>query len=237
MADGAPMAINPADPVYRAKVAQDAQAVAELTAKLAVVAKILPGPVGRVFAFAIGGVEKSHQGKVRPTGDTALNFLPAPFGYMPAGDYGLRKNYYLPPGASTYIPPIADQLGLGLPEQRAEDAARQNRIAQNLVSSDLAAARAAVADASPATLASILQGQGGFTPAGRIFATSGASFQALQIAAGERVNALTRQQPASTATAPVLAPLTPEQVRAAALAGTLSLVLLQLLQSQYPPDP
>jgi hypothetical protein len=238
MADGAP--VGPTDvvnPAFQRKVGHDLEEVAKLTAQLAVISKLLPGPVGKIAAFAFAGVEKTHEGRVRPSGATLLNALPSPFGYMPPEDFGLKKNFYLPAGSSTYLPAILDRARVGVAEQRVEDLQRQNSLAENAVRSDLARARAAVAGESPATLDAILQGQGGFTRAGVVIATSGAGLASLQLAAAERLEALRPKQPPATRATTERPPIPPDLAALSAAVGVLALDLIGLLQSQNPPDP
>lgn len=113
---------DPTDPAWREIAARGAVKVVEITATLAAVARFIPGPAGKLFAFLAAGVEKDPgTGKVRPGRGTLGNFLPAPVGFNPPAVWGFKPNWWLPSGATNYVPRIADNLGLGLPEQRTED--------------------------------------------------------------------------------------------------------------------
>jgi len=118
----APKQPDPSDPAWRDKAAHSAVKVVQITATLATIARFIPGPAGKLFAFLVAGVEKDPgTGKVRPGQGTAGNFLPAPIGFSSTEVYGLRPNWWLPSGSTKYIPRIADKIGIGIPEQRQED--------------------------------------------------------------------------------------------------------------------
>lgn len=95
---------------------------AERVAIFATVARLAPGPYGKIAAIALAGFHKDPvSGKVRPTPGTATNLLPAPLGWTPSEVYGLPKNWWIPRGWGLKIPPFLDVLGFGTKEQRDED--------------------------------------------------------------------------------------------------------------------
>jgi hypothetical protein len=174
------------DPARRARLGSASESVVKLTVELALVNEFVPGKAGQIFGKLVSGVEKDPAtGKVGPTAATGANFLPSPLGFLDPTTVGVKRNFYLPSGSTDFIPGAADRLGLGIPEQRAEDTARSNQMMTNANLSRLTTARQAVASESDETLQSIIAGQGGFTRAGVIFATSGAGAAELRIAATE----------------------------------------------------
>lgn len=77
---------------------------------------VVSRPIGKFFGFTIGST-----GEI--TGVTPIvvtNAAPQPVGFVPARRYGLAPNYYLPADTGRYLPSFIP----GVPEQRAEDAAR-----------------------------------------------------------------------------------------------------------------
>ena len=168
----------------RAKLVSAAGSVIEITAVLGAIGAALPGRLGALFGALVSGVEKDPAtGKPHPGKGTAVNFAPSPIGFLDPTALGLPRNFYLPAGASNTIPPFADRLGLGFPEQRREDEARQLVIDRAVSTSRVDQARKAVESESDETLQRIIAGQGGFTRAGVIFATSEVPAVNLQIAA------------------------------------------------------
>lgn len=172
------------DPARREKLGDSAVHVVEITAVLGAIQAFVPGVAGKVFGVLFSGLEKQPgTGKPIPTPGTAANFLPSPFGFLDPTAIGLKPNFYLPAGSTQVIPSIADRVGLGIPQQRAEDEAnRRRREEQAAQQRDLKATNA-VANESADTLNDILAGRGGLTRAGVIIATSETTLFALQQAA------------------------------------------------------
>lgn len=126
-----------ADPLISIVPLQDtaefrAQAKAAATfVALATVARIAPGTFGPIARYGLGvevaGV--AGLGQLTPLGVT--NFLPQPFGFVPAPTYGLKPNFYLPDnvgaGGPPEIPGAAEQTAQRDAQQRfaAEQRARQ----------------------------------------------------------------------------------------------------------------
>lgn len=155
--------------------------VVEITAALAAVARFVPGPAGKLFAFLVAGVEKDPgSGKVRPGRGTLGNALPAPVGFAGTDVYGLRPNWWLPSGSTKYIPKIADKIGIGIPEQRQEDEwAKAMANAQRFER-----AFRLVENERFDVVTDLAQGTGGtFSRASEIRATSEIGFDELQVAA------------------------------------------------------
>lgn len=192
------------DPARREKLGKSAEHVVELTALLGLIQAALPGIVGRAFGIVASGLEKDPgTGKVRPGAGTAGNFLPSPLGFLDPTAIGLKPNFYLPAGSSQVIPPIADRLGLGIPQQRAEDEANASARADAEIVRRNAAALSAVQGESADTLRDLAAGRGGLTRSGVLFATSGVGFVDLQNAA---IVELTRRENAPGLVASIVQP-------------------------------
>ncbi len=164
-----------ADPERRGKLFTAASHVIELTLELAAVQRFVPGQAGRLMGPIITGVEKDPgTGKVGPKAGTAGNLLPSPAGFLDPTAVGLQRNFYIPPapahrtGAVDLLPGVVDRIGLGIPEQRAEDAARRAAAVES-ARLDLANA---LTFASADTVNALASGRGGFTRAGELRAFS-----------------------------------------------------------------
>jgi len=179
------------DPARRRRLEDASIKVVEITAILGAVTRAIPGPAGKVAAFVLAGLEKSPEtGRVRPTPGTAGNFLPSPIGFMDPEAVGLPRNFYLPAGSTEFIPRAVDRVGLGLPQQRAEDEVRRATIDRQ--SADERARRAAevVQGESVETLEDLAAGRGGLTRAGVLIATSETTLPDLQAAAQRELSRL-----------------------------------------------
>lgn len=110
------------DAAYRASVEAEAIRLAKLTAAITLIARYVPGPVGKVAALAsvafLGNPGENKKGNL---GGAKTNPLPAPVGFAKPDIFGLKPNYYLPAGSTQIIPQPLDLLGLGINEQRVED--------------------------------------------------------------------------------------------------------------------
>lgn len=94
----------------------------EFGAELAAAGRAVPGRVGGLIsALFIGQHRNPDTGKYQVGQPFLANAAPSPVGYGPPSKFGLKKNWYLPPGVVGYTPEVIDSLGIGLPEQRAED--------------------------------------------------------------------------------------------------------------------
>ena len=97
--------------------------VAAITLVLGRVRPLIPGRAGRNFESLISSTGVSPTGAPTFGPKVGANFAPAPFGYTSTSVTGLKPNFYLPAGSSSFIPAQLDALGFGLPEQRQADAA------------------------------------------------------------------------------------------------------------------
>jgi len=106
----------------------------------------IPGRAGRVFeeVFSATGVSPTGAPTFGPK--VGANFAPAPFGYTDPAAVRLPPNFFLPAGATNFIPAQLDALGFGLPEQRREDAAAAAARAQTVREDAAEFGRAAWAD-------------------------------------------------------------------------------------------
>lgn len=102
---------------------KNARKVSQITAVAYVITRAIPGIPGKVFGkVAIAVIKDAGTGKVIPTTATLGVLLPSPFGFSNPRIYGLPPNYWLPEGATVFVPEFADFLGLGFPQQRELDA-------------------------------------------------------------------------------------------------------------------
>lgn len=176
------------DPQRRNRLGEEAAGVVGIVATLAAVQKAIPGPAGKLFGVLFTGLEKSPEtGKMNTGKGTLLNFAPSPLGYMNPEVFGLERNFYLPPGSTEYIPPIADRLGLGLRQQRIEDELRRQQLDQQAALSRAAGAARVLEGESQGTLEDLAAGRGGLTRAGVLIATSGVPAADLQAAAAAQL--------------------------------------------------
>jgi hypothetical protein len=179
------------DPQRRAQLATSVEHVFSLTAQLATLQAAVPGRVGRLMGPLVTGIEKDPgTGKLRPGEAVAGNFLPSPLGFLDPTSVGLARNFYLPAGSTEIIPRVADRVGLGLPEQRAEDEARRAMLDTNAAISRVRTAEVAVSGESVNTLQDLAAGRGGLTRAGVLRATSGADDASLRMAAQSELDRL-----------------------------------------------
>lgn len=177
-----------ADPVRRNRLGEEAAGVVGIVATLAAVQKAIPGPAGKLFGVFFTGLEKSPEtGKLNTGKGTLLNFAPSPLGYMNPEVFGLERNFYLPPGSTEFIPPIADRMGLGLRQQRIEDELRRQQLDQQAALSRAAGAARVLEGESQGTLEDLAAGRGGLTRAGVLIATSGVPAADLQAAASSQL--------------------------------------------------
>lgn len=94
----------------------------EFGAELAAAGRVIPGRIGGYLsALFVGQHRDPNTGKYGLGQPFVYNAAPSPVGYAPASKFGLSKNFYLPAGVVIHTPEVIDQLGIGLPEQRAED--------------------------------------------------------------------------------------------------------------------
>lgn len=143
------------DAERRSHLAKAAKDVARLTVELALISRVIPGKAGRIAAKVIAGLEKDPgTGKVVPGAGTIGNFLPSPFGFLDPTAVGLKRNFYLPPGSTDYVPRLVDDVGLGFPEQRRDDQQRRLQIMNARVQNALKQIRAL----DDATLNKLLEG-------------------------------------------------------------------------------
>lgn len=181
---GIPQTSVVGDPAREAKLEESSKEVAEITAKLALLTKVVPASIPRNILIFFAGVKKTPTGDTKVVPVTGTNFAPAPIGYLDPTSVGLKRNFYLPSGSSVVIPGILDQFGLGLPEQRSDDAARAAQLRETTATSAQRTARRVLQNEPDDVIADIAAGQGGFTRAGRIRATSGVATATLQEEAG-----------------------------------------------------
>jgi hypothetical protein len=180
------------DPERRAHLTNAAEHVAELTFELGAIQRTIPGRAGRLFGTLASGLEKDPgTGKVGAKEATAGNFLPSPLGFLDPTSVGVPRNWYLPAGSTEFIPRVADRVGLGLPEQRAEDMLRREQLDAAAALSRTVTAEFAVRGEEVSTLQDLASGRGGFTRAGVIRATSGADDASLRIAAQGELDRVT----------------------------------------------
>lgn len=156
------------DPIRREKLGNAVVDVAKTTAVLGLIAKYVPHPALKAFALFWSGLQRDpHTGALRPGLVTLGNLAPVPLGYLDPPAVGVQPNWWLPAGATNYLPKIADRLGMGIPQQRAEDQAA--KLAEALENE--ARRQNVVSGESNDTLADLVAGRGGFTRAGELFAT------------------------------------------------------------------
>jgi hypothetical protein len=103
------------DPKYL--TTDNAKAAAGFLAAL-VALRVAPQALGKVGKYAIG-IDAGPAGQLIGSPFAGMNALPQPFGFVPATNYGLAPNFYLPPGIASELPAILP----GVSEQRAEEAA------------------------------------------------------------------------------------------------------------------
>jgi hypothetical protein len=239
------------DQKRRGEFAEGTKHVVGITVIIAAVSEILPGAIGAFVASVLAGGEKDPgTGKFIPKIPMAGNFAPSPIGFQDPKSQGIKPNFYLPGGSSTFIPPILDRFGLGLPEQRAEDAVANTNRLDALARSQAATARAAVKDETEATLKQIIAGGAPLTRSSVVIATTPAPLPRLQAAAEEellrrqsgpgaplpaQLDAVTRALELSRAAGG--AALTQTQQQIAALEGEQARIQRQLAQVGAIPDP
>lgn len=161
-------------PEQRTKLGGAVVKAAEITAILAAVTKVVPGVPGKILGVFLAGIEKEPEtGRLRPEIGVGANFLPSPFGFLDPTAVGLERNFYLPSGSTDYIPGVADRLGLGLPQQRAEDAVRSAQLADAASRSRAATAQRVVGGQSDEVLRDLAEQSAGAGRAGVLFGTSG----------------------------------------------------------------
>lgn len=185
----------------REKLLAGEEKAGALAAELALVTKVIPGPVGRAVGTLLVGVEKDPgTGKIRPGNSFIGNVLPSPIGLAPPSSFGLPPNFYLPPRITEVIPSEADRVGFGLPEQRREDEANAEAKRIAAATTQIRGARAVVATESDETLAALIAGQGGLSRAGVVRASNPEiGTRALETAAGLE---LARRQAAAAGALP-----------------------------------
>lgn len=199
-----------ATPERREKTAKDVARVAGITAGLGVLLRAVPHPAPKTVALFLAGLHKdSKTGALKVTPGTAGNLAPVPFGFAHPDTYGLKNNFYLPAGSSALIPKAADRIGLGLPEQRADDEAARLPALIDEAGRIRQAAVGTVRGASTDVLQQIVAGPAGATRAAELVATSGVGLPAVQSAAREELAArgVTTGAIADIAGAPVGAPV------------------------------
>lgn len=119
--------VDPA--AQRQRAAENALTVTKIAGTLAIIGRVVPGPVGKVIAFFAVGAEKDPTtGKLRPGEGTVGIFAPSPIGFSNPEVFGLPKNFYLLPGTTEVVPRIAHRVIPGAAEQRTEDATRRAQI-------------------------------------------------------------------------------------------------------------
>jgi len=161
---------------------------AELTAAIKIASRVVPGIPGKVLGALVTGIEKDPEtGRLRPEMAAGANFLPSPFGFLDPEAVGLRRNFYLPAGSTELMPRRADRLGIGIPQQRAEDAVRRATLDRQ--DAEFRARRAAevIEGESVETLQDLAAGRGGFTRAGVLIASQEVPASDLARAAAEKL--------------------------------------------------
>lgn len=228
---GVPSTSVVGDPQRRAGLERGLEHGAELTALAAAITLTIPGRLGRLLSgLAVGAEKDPNSGSIR-TGPSALgNAAPAPIGYIDPAAYGLAPNFYLPPRITQVIPREADRIGFGLPQQRRQDEANAAAREAAEIRQRIAAARAAVANESDATLEDILAGRGGFNRAGQLFA-SGVPHQDL---VGAAFGELQRRRMTIEPPAALVAPAPPSADTPEAVASHQA---RERLLAANPPDP
>lgn len=219
------------DPQRAEAIGESTEQAAKLTAAAAAIARAVPGPVGKLLATLTVGAEKSPDtGKLRPGAGFPLNAAPSPIGYGQPNAFGLPPNFWLPTGATDVIPVVADELKLGIPEQRLID----QRLAMHAADADLqrlmVVQRRKTDDELRATLAKRDEFRGGFV--GRLIAIGKPEdeerfFLAAQLVIAERANRANR---ANQLAAPAVGAANESDLVA-------SLQALARLLSTNPPDP
>lgn len=95
---------------------------AAVVAVIAGVLRYVPHPLAKGVSILMTGIAYDRTtGRWEISPGAALNPAPAPVGYMEPGVFGLRPDWWLPPGASAFLPEGLDRIGLGLPEARQWD--------------------------------------------------------------------------------------------------------------------
>ncbi len=113
---------------YRALVEREALRVATITAALTAIARYVPGKAGKLAGFvAVAFLGEPGENKKGNIGGAKTNPLPAPIGFSDPKVYGLKPNFYLPDGATQFIPQPVDIIGLGLNQQRVADQSADQR--------------------------------------------------------------------------------------------------------------
>lgn len=146
------------DPARREAAVKEIERIIGVTLELAFITKAIPGRVGRIFAPAIAGVEKTPGGQVSISSGTTTNFAPTPVGFADPTKYGGKRNWWIPAGAGELIPAELDRFNLGIAEQRAEDqvAASQKRLSE--INYQIRAAKFIVEREADDTLRDIVEG-------------------------------------------------------------------------------
>jgi len=171
------------DPARRERLAHSTDEVLGITAKLALLQEAVPAGLLRNIIIFFSGVKKTPEGDTKVTPGTAGNLAPSPVGYLDPTTVGLKRNFYLPPGSSRFVPNEAEQLGLGFKEQRQEDFESDLKDAMARSSSLNNTLRQIVENESTATLEDLVSGRGGFTRAGVIRAKGVGDTKQLELAA------------------------------------------------------
>ena len=108
----------------------------QLTAQLALIARLIPHPAIRVVAGFFAGVKGASEiNKAHPSIGMAGNLAPVPAGYVKPDVYGLKPNWWLPNGVVKWLPLETELIGWGFPEQRiADDNRISNEVLRQLLS-------------------------------------------------------------------------------------------------------
>lgn len=217
--------------------------VIELTFELSAISRLIPGRAGRVAAQVVAGVEKQPQtGKVNVGQGTAMNFAPSPVGFLDPTSVGLSRAWWIPAGATQYIPVVVDHIGLGLAQQRAEDDRAAARRDTNEQLRRAASAQRAVMGLSNDDLEDILSGPSPLSEGAQLLAFRGQLLPDLRTAAQRELERRGLRTPrlAAASAEPDLQPVagaTAEALLAEAGGTLVALRALQQFFSDNPPDP
>lgn len=180
-----------ADPARREKLFAAVGSVVELTVSLTIGQRFVPEALQKTFAILVSGVEKQPGTGRLPIGKVpGGNFLPSPFGFLDPTSIGLERNFYIPStrperiSAVDLLPRAVDRIGLGIPEQRAQEA----RELQSLRDVQDRTAAQLVATESTAGLELIVGPTYAFQRGQRIAVASNVPLPALQQAARAELN-------------------------------------------------